>query len=167
MRGSAIAALMVVVGLAGGESKPAEVAAGPQEAGRAAAVLPTPAAPPAKASPAPPVEKKPVVARPKAVPDTAPALPSRVALKDTEIGRLLDQQDMILALRAERQAMDAGRAEWRNPDNGRRGEIVVGRQLMVNGDDCRAYSHTIFADSRKATVESSACRRDGRWNIEG
>ena len=47
-----------------------------------------------------------------------------------EIGRSLDRQDRLLAQQAEYAALERGRSgeriPWRNPDNGRYGEVVPG-----------------------------------------
>ncbi|MGH6815060.1 MAG: glycine zipper domain-containing protein, partial [Hyphomicrobiaceae bacterium] len=66
----------------------------------------------------------------------------------SQIGRALDQQDRILAQQAELAALERGRSgeatPWRNPDNGRYGEVVPGASYRRGGQDCRDYTHTVY-----------------------
>jgi surface antigen len=86
----------------------------------------------------------------------------------SEIGRSMDKQDRILAQQAELSALERGRAgertTWRNPENGRYGEVVPGNQYKRAGSDCRDYTHTVYIDGRPQTVRGTACRNpDGTW----
>lgn len=86
----------------------------------------------------------------------------------SEIGRAMDQQDRILAQQAELDALERGNSgvarRWRNPDNGRYGEVVPSRPYRRGPDDCRDYTHTIYIDGRPQTMRGTACRNpDGSW----
>ena len=86
----------------------------------------------------------------------------------SEIGRAMDKQDQILAQQAEMDALERGRSgertRWRNPDNGRYGEVIPGTPYRRAGGDCRDYTHTIYIDGRPQTMRGTACRNpDGTW----
>ncbi|MEZ5851471.1 MAG: RT0821/Lpp0805 family surface protein [Hyphomicrobiaceae bacterium] len=86
----------------------------------------------------------------------------------SEIGRSMDKQDRILAQQAELAAFERGRSgepvPWRNPDNGRYGEVVPGASYRRGPQDCRDYTHTIFIDGRSQVMRGTACREpDGTW----
>jgi surface antigen len=90
----------------------------------------------------------------------------------SEIGRALDQQDRMLAQEAEFAALEHGRSgerrPWRNPDNGRHGEVVPGTAYKRGYQDCRDYTHTVYIDGRPQTLRGSACRNpDGTWRHVG
>src|SRR5919108_1921898 len=90
----------------------------------------------------------------------------------SEIGRSLDQQDRMLAQQAELAALERGRSgertPWRNPDNGRYGEVIPGTPYKRGYDDCRDYTHTIYIDGRPQTMRGTACRNpDGTWRNIG
>ncbi|MCB1515598.1 MAG: glycine zipper 2TM domain-containing protein [Hyphomicrobiaceae bacterium] len=85
-----------------------------------------------------------------------------------EIGRSLDEQDRRLAREAEYEALERGPSgvarTWRNPDNGRYGEVVPSRSYKRGGDDCRDYAHTVYIDGRPQVLRGTACRNpDGSW----
>ena len=87
----------------------------------------------------------------------------------SEIGRSMDRQDRILAQQAEFDAFERGRSgervSWRNPDNGRYGEIVPMEGYRRGPLDCRDYTHTIFIDGRPQVMRGTACRNpDGTWS---
>jgi surface antigen len=90
----------------------------------------------------------------------------------SEIGRSMDQQDRFLAEQAERRALESGqsgqRTPWRNPDNGRYGEVVPGPAFKRGYQDCREYTHTIYIDGRSQAMRGTACRNpDGTWSNVG
>jgi len=90
----------------------------------------------------------------------------------SEIGRSMDKQDRILAQQAELAAFERGRSgepvAWRNPDNGRYGEVVPGAAYRRGPQDCRDYTHTIYIDGRPQVVRGTACREpDGTWRAVG
>ncbi len=85
-----------------------------------------------------------------------------------EIGRTLDDHDRALAREAEFEALERGQSgvarTWRNPDNGRYGEVVPSRSYRRGSQDCRDYSHTVYIDGRPQVMRGTACRNeDGSW----
>lgn len=85
-----------------------------------------------------------------------------------EIGRSLDEQDRRLAREAEYYALEEGQSgvsrSWRNPDNGRYGEVVPSRPYKRGRQDCRDFSHTIYMNGRPEVMRGTACRNDdGTW----
>lgn len=90
----------------------------------------------------------------------------------SEIGRAMDRQDQMLAQEAEYAALERGRSgertPWRNPDNGRYGEVVPGASYRRGPSDCRDFTHTIFIDGRREVMRGTACRNpDGTWRNVG
>ena len=90
----------------------------------------------------------------------------------SEIGRSMDKQDRILAQQAELMALERGRSgevtPWRNPDNGRYGEVIPMEADRRGAEDCRAYTHRIYIDGRPQTMRGTACRNpDGSWRNVG
>ena len=90
----------------------------------------------------------------------------------SEMGRSMDRQDRILAQQAEFDAFERGRSgepvTWRNPDNGRYGEIVPMASYRRGPSDCRDYTHKIFIDGRPQIMRGTACRNpDGTWSNVG
>jgi surface antigen len=86
----------------------------------------------------------------------------------SEIGRSMDEQDRMLAQQAEFDALERGQSgvakQWRNPDNGRYGEVVPSRPYKRAGADCRDYTHKIYIDGRPQSMNGTACRNpDGTW----
>jgi len=86
----------------------------------------------------------------------------------SEIGRSMDEQDRMYARQAELAALEEGESDrprrWRNPDNGRYGDVVPGRPYKRGGYDCRDYTHTVYIDGRPQTMHGTACRiPDGTW----
>jgi surface antigen len=87
----------------------------------------------------------------------------------SEIGRSMDQQDRMLAQQAELNALERGQSgravAWRNPDNGRYGEVVPGTPYRRGSADCRDYTHTVYIDGRPQAMRGTACRNpDGTWS---
>ena len=90
----------------------------------------------------------------------------------SEIGRGLDQRDRQLAQEAEFEALERGASgtarQWKNPDNGRYGEIVPSKPYKRGAEDCRDYTHTIYMDGRPQQMRGTACRNpDGIWQNVG
>lgn len=90
----------------------------------------------------------------------------------SEIGRSLDQQDRLLAQQAEYEALERGPSgvsrQWRNPDNGRYGEITPTRPYKRGTVDCRDYTHKIYIDGKPQALRGTACRNpDGTWSNVG
>ncbi len=90
----------------------------------------------------------------------------------SEIGRNLDRRSRDLAQQAEVDAFERGRSgtvtRWRNPDNGRYGEIIPSRPYQRAQRQCRDYTHTVFIDGQRETMRGTACRSgDGTWRNVG
>jgi surface antigen len=90
----------------------------------------------------------------------------------SEIGRSMDEQDRRLAQRAEYDAFESGDdgrpVHWRNPDNGRYGDVVPMKRYRRGEYDCRDYTHTVYIDGRPRKMRGTACRNpDGSWRNVG
>jgi len=90
----------------------------------------------------------------------------------SEIGRSMDEQDRRLAQQAEYDAFESGPSgrpvRWRNPDNGRHGDVVPMAPYRRGEVDCRDYTHTIYIDGRPQAMRGTACRNpDGSWQNVG
>lgn len=86
-----------------------------------------------------------------------------------EIGRKLDDRDRQLAREAEYDAWERGPpgrpVRWRNPDNGRYGEIVAEDYYERGGSRCRNFVHKVWIDGRPQAMRGTACRNpDGTWS---
>ncbi len=86
----------------------------------------------------------------------------------SEIGRGMDRTDRVLAERAEMDALERGSSgapvTWRNPDNGRYGEVTPMAPYRRGPTDCRDYTHKVFIDGRPQIMQGTACRNpDGTW----
>ena len=84
------------------------------------------------------------------------------------IGASLDDEDRRRAYAAQMQALEAGPSgapvAWRNPDDGRYGNVVPGPAYQANGATCRQYTETVFIDGSPQTARGTACRNpDGTW----
>jgi surface antigen len=91
-------------------------------------------------------------------------------LLGTDIGRSLGEAERQVALRAEYEALEYGRAgqatEWSRGET--RGEIVVGALYQVNRLECREYTHRIWIGGRQRAVRGTACRQpDAVWRVLG
>jgi surface antigen len=89
-----------------------------------------------------------------------------------EIGRSLDQRDRELARQAEFDAWERGPAgrpvQWRNPDNGRYGEVIPEAPYRRGSADCRDFVHRVYIDGRPQAMRGTACRNpDGTWTQVG
>ena len=87
----------------------------------------------------------------------------------SEIGKRMDAQDRALAQRAEVDAFERGESgravQWRNPDNGRYGEVVPSRAYRRGAADCRDYTHKVYIDGQPQAMRGTACRNpDGTWS---
>ncbi len=90
----------------------------------------------------------------------------------SEIGRSLDDRDRMLARQAEMDALERGQSgrsySWRNPDNGRYGEVIPTQPYRRGGSDCRDYTHKVYIDGRPQAMRGTACRNaDGTWTNVG
>lgn len=89
-----------------------------------------------------------------------------------EIGRKLDARDRQLARDAEYDAWERGEpnrpVRWRNPDNGRYGEVIPEQRYRRGPQDCRDFVHKVYIDGRPQTMRGTACRNsDGTWTQVG
>ncbi len=89
-----------------------------------------------------------------------------------DIGRKLDQRDRILAQQAEMDALERGTSgrpiQWRNPDNGRYGEVIPEPPIRRGSQDCRPYLHKVYIDGQAQSMRGTACRNpDGTWSNVG
>jgi surface antigen len=89
-----------------------------------------------------------------------------------DIGKSLDQRDRELAREAEYDAWENGApnrpVRWRNPDNGRYGEIVAEDYYERRGARCRNFVHRVWIDGRPQAMRGTACRNgDGTWTQVG
>ena len=89
-----------------------------------------------------------------------------------DIGRKLDERDRILAREAEFDAWERGPpgrpVRWRNPDNGRYGEIIAEDYYERRGARCRDFVHRVWIDGRPQQMRGTACRNpDGTWTQVG
>ena len=79
-----------------------------------------------------------------------------------EIGRSLDERDRALARQAEYDAWERGTSgrpyRWRNPDNGRYGEVIPEAPYKRGASDCRDFVHRVYIDGRPQTMRGTACR---------
>jgi len=85
-----------------------------------------------------------------------------------EIGRQLDVRDRQLAQQAEMDAWERGPpgrpVRWRNPDNGRYGEVIAEDYYDRGGVQCRDFIHRVWIDGRPQQMRGTACRNpDGTW----
>ena len=84
----------------------------------------------------------------------------------------MDAQDRQLAARAETDAFERGESgrpvRWKNPDNGRYGEVIPERAYRRGPQDCRDYTHKVYIDGRPEAMRGTACRNpDGTWSAVG
>jgi surface antigen len=89
-----------------------------------------------------------------------------------EIGRSLDERDRQLAQEAEFEAWERGASgrpqQWRNPNNGRYGEVIPEKPYKRGAVDCRDFVHKVYIDGRPRTMRGTACRNpDGTWTQVG
>jgi surface antigen len=89
-----------------------------------------------------------------------------------DIGKQLDDRDRVYAQQAERDAFERGESgrpvQWRNPDNGRYGEVIPEASYRRGAQDCRNYIHKVYIDGRPQSMRGTACRnRDGTWTAVG
>jgi surface antigen len=93
-------------------------------------------------------------------------------LLGADIGRSLSEADRQVAVQAEYEALEYGRAgqrtAWRSPNSGNFGEIVVGPAYEVNKLDCREFTHTVTIGGRARVSRGTACREvDSDWRVVG
>lgn len=83
------------------------------------------------------------------------------------IGTGLDDRQRRSALEAEYRALEYTQGgqpvSWKSP-SGPYGEVVAAQPYRVGSQDCRQYSHTVFAGGQSRNARGTACRNaDGSW----
>jgi len=86
------------------------------------------------------------------------------------IGASLDDEDRRRAYAAQMQALEAGPSgapvAWRNPDDGRYGNVVPGPAYQASGATCRQFTQTVYIDGTPQSGRGTACRNpDGSWTM--
>jgi surface antigen len=84
------------------------------------------------------------------------------------IGSGLTDREKRSALEAEYKALEytaSGQTvTWKSGESARYGEVVAAQPYRVGSQDCRQYTHTVFAGGAGATARGTACRNaDGSW----
>jgi len=84
------------------------------------------------------------------------------------VGASLDEEDRRRAYAAQMQALEAGPSgapvAWRNPDDGRYGNVVPGPAYQAHGATCRQFTETVYIDGNPQVARGTACRNpDGTW----
>lgn len=84
------------------------------------------------------------------------------------VGKSLSEADRRLALAAEYKALEhtqSGRpVSWKSTKGDPSGDVVAAQPYRVGSQDCRQYSHTVFAAGATQTARGTACRNpDGTW----
>lgn len=84
-----------------------------------------------------------------------------------QIGARLDEQDRQYNYAASVQALNSGAPQqWQNPQTGVYGTIQPGPAQMVNNQQCRQYTNTVYIDGQPQTARGTACRNyDGTWQV--
>ncbi len=83
----------------------------------------------------------------------------------------MDCEDRSYAYRTYYDGFNSGRAgsryDWRNPDNGHRGELRVDRYYNdPDGFRCADFTQTVYIDGRPRETRGTACRQpDGSWAV--
>lgn len=93
------------------------------------------------------------------------------ALIGQDIGRTLDQADMVIMQRNAQYALEHAPTRtstpWRNPDSGHRGELTPLETYQTSsGQYCREYQQTVWIGGERQQAYGTACRQpDGSWKI--
>lgn len=84
-----------------------------------------------------------------------------------QIGANLDAQDQQYNYAASVQAFNSGvPQQWSNPQTGVYGNIRPGPAQIVNNQQCRQYTNTIYIDGQPQIASGTACRGlDGSWQV--
>ncbi len=85
-----------------------------------------------------------------------------------KIGAGLSQRERQMGLEAEYKALEytaSGQVvTWKSDSSSRYGEVVAAQPYRVGSQDCRQYTHTVFAGGPGVTARGTACRNaDGSW----
>ncbi|HEV2896321.1 MAG TPA: RT0821/Lpp0805 family surface protein [Pseudaminobacter sp.] len=85
-----------------------------------------------------------------------------------QIGAGMDERDRRIALEAEYRALEHTQSgqpvTWKSDRSGLYGTVVAAQPYRVGSQDCRQYSHTVFASGQSRNARGTACRNaDGSW----
>lgn len=103
-----------------------------------------------------------------AKPGSAPISAMGGGLIAGALGAGLTARERRMALEAEYKALEytaSGQpVSWKSEQSNRRGEVVAAQPYRVGSQDCRQYTHTVYAGSVGTTARGTACRNaDGSW----
>ncbi|WP_237154986.1 RT0821/Lpp0805 family surface protein [Oryzibacter oryziterrae] len=84
-----------------------------------------------------------------------------------QIGARMDAQDQQYNYAASVNALNSGNVQqWQNPQTGVYGTVQPGPAQMVNNQQCRQYTNTIYIDGQPQVARGTACRNyDGSWQV--
>lgn len=94
------------------------------------------------------------------------------ALAGKEIGRQLDERDMMMNQRALESSYTQPLNKpirWNNPETGHSGSVTPIREGYQEGSNsvCREYEQTITVGGKTETAVGTACKNpDGTWKIQ-
>lgn len=85
-----------------------------------------------------------------------------------KIGNGLSGDEKRKGLEAEYKALEytAGgqKVTWKSATSSNYGEVVAAQPYRVGSQDCRQYTHTVYAGAAGASARGTACRNaDGSW----
>lgn len=86
-----------------------------------------------------------------------------------QIGASLDESDKQMYYQAQYSSLETGSVQnWNNPQTGRYGSVQTGPSYVINNQQCREYTNTIYIDGRPQVARGTACRNpDGTWSPVG
>ncbi len=88
------------------------------------------------------------------------------AYAGSEVGRYMDQSDLMRVNHALEVNPVNQTTAWRNPDSGYRYAVTPKRTYSSNGKVCRAYTTNVNMSGRIETVKGTACRdNNGTWRV--
>jgi surface antigen len=84
------------------------------------------------------------------------------------VGSELSNRERRLGLEAEYRALEytqGGQAvTWKSDRGSSYGEVVASQPYRVGSQDCRQYTHTVYAGGPSTSARGTACRNaDGSW----
>ena len=84
------------------------------------------------------------------------------------IGQGLTDREKRSGLEAEYKALEytasGQKVTWKSDQSNRYGEVVAAQPYRVGSQDCRQYTHTVYAGGAGQTARGTACRNsDGSW----
>ncbi|MGB3416820.1 MAG: hypothetical protein WBG88_06280 [Mesorhizobium sp.] len=85
-----------------------------------------------------------------------------------KIGAGLTEREKRSGLEAEYKALEytaSGQVvTWKSDSSNRYGEVVAAQPYRVGSQDCRQYTHTVYAGGAGVSARGTACRNsDGSW----